>query len=266
MKKITAFILVFSIFLMSFPASAMSKNVTSIADTEEAKYELSLLSDLNLPLDKLISSSTTKSGVNVYDFKFIDGIISRISVLEENGDIILDIVEGDCHDVLKFTSSGGIYLDNTLITPSASHDNEQASPASLGWQYLYQETPFKGTSAGDYNILVDSKFVASYPLEKQIRSMTISALSILLGMFASQLGIVVSIANDIIFQIAGRVKDTAERLAPTSTYLSYKLYKYQHPDKTPITLYHRYYGVYYVSENYQGQAITNNMYEYMYLT
>lgn len=277
MKKIIAMTLTFAMLIMMIPANAYVDEVTiekdyaaeflkntPAKDFETVQHDFSLLSAVSLSPEIVDSYSTSPSGEKIYKLRLTDEIVSYISIAEDEEGIILNITEGDDHNVVKFSDQGDMYINNNLveIIIDSSPDSEKAELVSNDWYSYYYDESYDSPS--NYNIQVASESSADVKLGESFKNITVTALALVIGRFVAKLDWKVGAGVTVLSYIATQVKSNGERFEPDSAYLSYRLTKYKNPNETPITRYYRYYGVYYSKRNYQGTATYTNAYEYMY--
>ncbi|WP_455543181.1 hypothetical protein [Intestinibacter sp.] len=161
----------------------------------------------------------------VYKLKYSNGIKESITLEYKNEKIILDIKQGEKHDLIEVNKKSNEICENGQIVKIVEDielaegvdETELIMPLDRV-EYNVIKPPY-GT-ASDYNSMQYMKKCASVPLAKQMKDYTVSALSIILNDINPVIGLSFDIANTII----GYFPES------TSHGLSYKNYVYYHKD------------------------------------
>lgn len=177
----------------------------------------------------------------------------------------MDVYDGDLHDAITKTADGKLLLDGKEVVVESNTEviagesfNEDVSVAS---QYgRGSTTPYKGKAA-DYTKKVKTIKKASVTADKLIRNMTITAIATVLEK-SIQPCVPLTLSVKVLSKVAKKVKPAAERNAPNSKCLSYKLVKYAYKSNSKTDKYYKYTGAYYPKKNYEGGKIAHTFYEY----
>lgn len=97
--------------------------------------------------------------------------------------------------------------------------------------------------------------------EKLFREMSVDLDKITLEK-SIQTCVPLTLSVKVLSEAAKKVKPAAERNAPNSKCLSYKLVKYAYKSNSKTDKYYKYTGAYYPKKNYEGGKIAHTFYEY----
>lgn len=283
-KKATVFTLLFTMSLSQMayasstgealsPKDAQTIDCNScdltINDEKKVSQDEKLFREMSVDLDKITLEKASGTSPFVYKIDYGEGSVETAEIRKaSNGDIVMDVYDGDLHDAITKTADGKLLLDgkevvvesNTEVIAGESFNEDVSVASQYGRGSVYRTTPYKGKAA-DYTKYVKTIKKASVKSDKVIRKMTISAISIILKNSIQEL-VPTTLPISALTAVAKRVKPAAERNAPNSKCLSYKLVKYAYKSNTKTDKYYKYTGAYYPKKNYEGGKIAHTFYEY----
>ncbi len=192
------------------------------------------------------------NGKMVYVLKLIPDVSSELIVSEEsNGNLTLEITEGNKHDTVLFRNDGKLYINNHEIVTKISNEESGNKVSANARCEQYSETCLYGTPS-EYTNFVSYNTVADVEFNQNICSLTYSAIAIALSGFFSLF--MPGIGASILGSLAVFLYDLANQYAPLSTCGSYKLWKYEHPDSNSLNRYYKYSGYFYVLSDFTGNS------------
>lgn len=283
-KRVTVFALLFAMSLSQMTYASSTGEVISqkdaqtidcnscdltINDEKKVLQDEKLFREMSVDLDKITLEKASATSPFVYKIDYEDGIIETAEIRKaSNGDIVMDVYDGDLHDTITKTSDGKLLLDGKEVVVESNTEvieeegfNEDVSVASqYGRGSVYRTTPYKGKAA-DYTKKVKTIKKASVTADKLIRNMTITAIATVLEK-SIQPCVPLTLSVKVLSEAAKKVKPAAERNAPNSKCLSYKLVKYAYKSNSKTDKYYKYTGAYYPKKNYEGGKIAHTFYEY----
>lgn len=283
-KKATVFTLLFTMSLsqMAYASStdeAISQkdaqtidcnscNLT-INDEKKVLQDEELFREMSVDLDMITLEKASGTSPFVYKIDYGDGSVETTEIRKaSNGDIVMDVYDGNLHDTITKTADGKLLLDgkevvvesNTEVIEGESFNEDVSVASQYGRGSVYRTTPYKGKAA-DYTKKVKTIKKASVKADKLIRNMTITAIATVLEK-SIQTCVPLTLSVKVLSEAAKKVKPAAERNAPNSKYLSYKLVKYAYKSNSKTDKYYKYTGAYYPKKNYEGGKIAHTFYEY----
>lgn len=283
-KKATVFTLLFTMSLsqMAYASSTgeailqkdaqtidcNSCNLT-INDEKKVLQDEELFREMNVDLDKITLEKASGTSPFVYKIDYGEGSVETAEIRKaSNGDIVMDVYDGDLHDAITKTADGKLLLDgkevvvesNTEVIAGESFNEDVSVASQYGRGSVYRTTPYKGKAA-DYTKKVKNIKKASVTADKLIRNMTITAIATVLEK-SIQTCVPLTLSVKVLSEAAKKVKPAAERNAPNSKCLSYKLVKYAYKSNSKTDKYYKYTGAYYPKKNYEGGKIAHTFYEY----
>lgn len=189
---------------------------------------------------------------------------STVCVTDSNsGNVIFDISEEDCHDILEVKADGAIFLNgNEVKFESTSTENATSSIVAPYARYdEYSARDYcPGASYSKSGSEVGHRITNGVDLIRKLAKLTIASL---IG--AAIGGIPGSVVRALFLSVAGDLKSTAEVYAPNSKVASFKLQKYEKsPQNTPLNMYYKYTGKYYATDNYKKYAGSSTYYRHNY--
>ena len=205
----------------------------------------------------------------MYKIDYGDGSVETTEIRKaSNGDIVMDVYDGNLHDTITKTADGKLLLDgkevvvesNTEVIEGESFNEDVSVASQYGRGSVYRTTPYKGKAA-DYTKKVKTIKKASVKADKLIRNMTITAIATVLEK-SIQTCVPLTLSVKVLSEATKKVKPAAERNAPNSKCLSYKLVKYAYKSNSKTDKYYKYTGAYYPKKNYEGGKIAHTFYEY----
>lgn len=249
--------------------------------------DIEAVNDVGLSSSRISILDVDEFGNVLYSYQVLDSLQSTIRVEKnEDGTIILDVIEGNCHDILEVRKDGTMLLDGQEIiislsealedslyrtAPGFSSMNSINSNIYAGGtrERVYQETPFSSMQSRDFTIYVGNYNVPDVETEKKIVSISITVLT---GIMSTAIGIALggipgsivgAVIGGAISIAAGEMKTMAEQYAPDTAHFSFKQYQYEHKSlSTPIDRYYQYIINFYVKKNYEGTPIIPATYIY----
>lgn len=283
-KKATVFTLLFTMSLsqMAYASStdeAISQkdaqtidcnscNLT-INDEKKVLQDEELFREMSVDLDMITLEKASGTSPFVYKIDYGDGSVETTEIRKaSNGDIVMDVYDGNLHDTITKTADGKLLLDgkevvvesNTEVIEGESFNEDVSVASQYGRGSVYRTTPYKGKAA-DYTKKVKTIKKASVKADKLIRNMTITAIATVLEK-SIQTCVPLTLSVKVLSEAAKKVKPEAERNAPNSKCLSYKLVKYAYKSNSKTDKYYKYTGAYYPKKNYEGGKIAHTFYEY----
>lgn len=283
-KKATVFTLLFTMSLsqMAYASStdeAISQkdaqtidcnscNLT-INDEKKVLQDEELFREMSVDLDMITLEKASGTSPFVYKIDYGEGSVETAEIRKaSNGDIVMDVYDGDLHDAITKTADGKLLLDgkevvvesNTEVIAGESFNEDVSVASQYGRGSVYRTTPYKGKAA-DYTKKVKTIKKASVKADKLIRNMTITAIATVLEK-SIQTCVPLTLSVKVLSEAAKKVKPAAERNAPNSKCLSYKLVKYAYKSNSKTDKYYKYTGAYYPKKNYEGGKIAHTFYEY----
>lgn len=283
-KKATVFTLLFTMSLsqMAYASStdeAISQkdaqtidcnscNLT-INDEKKVLQDEELFREMSVDLDMITLEKASGTSPFVYKIDYGDGSVETTEIRKaSNGDIVMDVYDGNLHDTITKTADGKLLLDgkevvvesNTEVIEGESFNEDVSVASQYGRGSVYRTTPYKGKAA-DYTKKVKTIKKASVKADKLIRNMTITAIATVLEK-SIQTCVPLTLSVKVLSEAAKKVKPAAERNAPNSKCLSYKLVKYAYKSNSKTDKYYKYTGAYYPKKNYEGVKIAHTFYEY----
>lgn len=283
-KKATVFTLLFTMSLsqMTYASStdeAISQkdaqtidcnscNLT-INDEKKVLQDEELFREMSVDLDMITLEKASGTSPFVYKIDYGDGSVETTEIRKaSNGDIVMDVYDGNLHDTITKTADGKLLLDgkevvvesNTEVIEGESFNEDVSVASQYGRGSVYRTTPYKGKAA-DYTKKVKTIKKASVKADKLIRNMTITAIATVLEK-SIQTCVPLTLSVKVLSEAAKKVKPAAERNAPNSKCLSYKLVKYAYKSNSKTDKYYKYTGAYYPKKNYEGGKIAHTFYEY----
>lgn len=283
-KKTTVFTLLFTMSLsqMAYASStdeAISQkdaqtidcnscNLT-INDEKKVLQDEELFREMSVDLDMITLEKASGTSPFVYKIDYGDGSVETTEIRKaSNGDIVMDVYDGNLHDTITKTADGKLLLDgkevvvesNTEVIEGESFNEDVSVASQYGRGSVYRTTPYKGKAA-DYTKKVKTIKKASVKADKLIRNMTITAIATVLEK-SIQTCVPLTLSVKVLSEAAKKVKPAAERNAPNSKCLSYKLVKYAYKSNSKTDKYYKYTGAYYPKKNYEGGKIAHTFYEY----
>lgn len=283
-KKATVFTLLFTMSLsqMAYASStdeAISQkdaqtidcnscNLT-INDEKKVSQDEELFREMSVDLDMITLEKASGTSPFVYKIDYGDGSVETTEIRKaSNGDIVMDVYDGNLHDTITKTADGKLLLDgkevvvesNTEVIEGESFNEDVSVASQYGRGSVYRTTPYKGKAA-DYTKKVKTIKKASVKADKLIRNMTITAIATVLEK-SIQTCVPLTLSVKVLSEAAKKVKPAAERNAPNSKCLSYKLVKYAYKSNSKTDKYYKYTGAYYPKKNYEGGKIAHTFYEY----
>ncbi len=283
-KKATVFTLLFTMSLsqMAYASStdeAISQkdaqtidcnscNLT-INDEKKVLQDEELFREMSVDLDMITLEKASGTSPFVYKIDYGDGSVETTEIRKaSNGDIVMDVYDGNLHDTITKTADGKLLLDgkevvvesNTEVIEGESFNEDVSVASQYGRGSVYRTTPYKGKAA-DYTKKVKTIKKASVKADKLIRNMTITAIATVLEK-SIQTCVPLTLSVKVLSEAAKKVKPAAERNAPNSKCLSYKLVKYAYKSNSKTDKYYKYTGAYYPKKNYEGGKIAHTFYEY----
>jgi hypothetical protein len=283
-KKATVFTLLFTMSLsqMAYASStdeAISQkdaqtidcnscNLT-INDEKKVLQDEELFREMSVDLDMITLEKASGTSPFVYKIDYGDGSVETTEIRKaSNGDIVMDVYDGNLHDTITKTADGKLLLDgkevvvesNTEVIEGESFNEDVSVASQYGRGSVYRTTPYKGKAA-DYTKKVKTIKKASVKADKLIRNMTITAIATVLEK-SIQICVPLTLSVKVLSEAAKKVKPAAERNAPNSKCLSYKLVKYAYKSNSKTDKYYKYTGAYYPKKNYEGGKIAHTFYEY----
>lgn len=283
-KKATVFTLLFTMSLsqMAYASStdeAISQkdaqtidcnscNLT-INDEKKVLQDEELFREMSVDLDMITLEKASGTSPFVYKIDYGDGSVETTEIRKaSNGDIVMDVYDGNLHDTITKTADGKLLLDgkevvvesNTEVIEGESFNEDVSEASQYGRGSVYRTTPYKGKAA-DYTKKVKTIKKASVKADKLIRNMTITAIATVLEK-SIQTCVPLTLSVKVLSEAAKKVKPAAERNAPNSKCLSYKLVKYAYKSNSKTDKYYKYTGAYYPKKNYEGGKIAHTFYEY----
>lgn len=283
-KKATVFTLLFTMSLsqMAYASStdeAISQkdaqtidcnscNLT-INDEKKVLQDEELFREMSVDLDMITLEKASGTSPFVYKIDYGDGSVETTEIRKaSNGDIVMDVYDGNLHDTITKTADGKLLLDgkevvvesNTEVIAGESFNEDVSVASQYGRGSVYRTTPYKGKAA-DYTKKVKTIKKASVKADKLIRNMTITAIATVLEK-SIQTCVPLTLSVKVLSEAAKKVKPAAERNAPNSKCLSYKLVKYAYKSNSKTDKYYKYTGAYYPKKNYEGGKIAHTFYEY----
>ena len=283
-KKATVFTLLFTMSLSQMayasstvealsPKDAQTIDCNScdltINDEKKVSQDEKLFREMSVDLDMITLEKASGTSPFVYKIDYGDGSVETTEIRKaSNGDIVMDVYDGDLHDIITKTSDGKLLLDgkevvvesNTEIIEGESFNEDVSVASQYGRGSVYRTTPYKGKAA-DYTKKVKTIKKASVKADKLIRNMTITAIATVLEK-SIQTCVPLTLSVKVLSEAAKKVKPAAERNAPNSKCLSYKLVKYAYKSNSKTDKYYKYTGAYYPKKNYEGGKIAHTFYEY----
>lgn len=241
----------------------------TIDDENRVLQDEKLFREMSVDLDRITLEKASGTSPFVYKIDYGDGSVETTEIRKaSNGDIVMDVYDGDLHDTITKTSDGKLLLDgkevvvesNTEIVTEESYNEDVSVASQYGRGSVYRTTPYKGKAA-DYTKYVKTIKKASVTADKLIRKMTISAITIILKNSIQEL-VPTTLPISVLKEVAKHVKPAAERNAPKSRCLSYSLVKYAYKNNSKTDKYYKYTGAYYPKKNYEGGKIAHTFYEY----
>ena len=273
-KKATVFTLLFTMSLsqMAYASStdeAISQkdaqtidcnscNLT-INDEKKVLQDEELFREMSVDLDMITLEKASGTSPFVYKIDYGDGSVETTEIRKaSNGDIVMDVYDGNLHDTITKTADGKLLLDgkevvvesNTEVIEGESFNEDVSVASQYGRGSVYRTTPYKGKAA-DYTKKVKTIKKASVKADKLIRNMTITAIATVLEK-SIQTCVPLTLSVKVLSEAAKKVKPAAERNAPNSKCLSYKLVKYAYKSNSKTDKYYKYTGAYYPKKNYEG--------------
>lgn len=283
-KKATVFTLLFTMSLsqMAYASSTdeaispkdaqtidcNSCNLT-INDEKKVLQDEELFREMSVDLDMITLEKASGTSPFVYKIDYGDGSVETTEIRKaSNGDIVMDVYDGNLHDTITKTADGKLLLDgkevvvesNTEVIEGESFNEDVSVASQYGRGSVYRTTPYKGKAA-DYTKKVKTIKKASVKADKLIRNMTITAIATVLEK-SIQTCVPLTLSVKVLSEAAKKVKPAAERNAPNSKCLSYKLVKYAYKSNSKTDKYYKYTGAYYPKKNYEGGKIAHTFYEY----
>lgn len=283
-KRVTVFALLFAMSLSQMVYASSTGEVISqkdvqtidcnscdltINDEKKVLQDEKLFREMSVDLDKITLEKANAASPFVYKIDYGDGSVETAEIRKaSNGDIVMDVYDGNLHDTITKTSDGKLLLDgkevvvesNTEVIEEESFNEDVSVASQYGRGSVYRTTPYKGKAA-DYTKKVKTIKTASVKADKVIRKMTISAISIILKN-SIQAFVPTTLPISALTAVAKNVKPAAERNAPNSKCLSYSLVKYAYKSNSKTDKYYKYTGSYYPKKNYEGGKIAHTFYEY----
>jgi hypothetical protein len=189
---------------------------------------------------------------------------SIVSTYEDNlGYKVLLVQEGSILDTILYTPDGKMYVNGGLVSVIKG-GTEKNEPPSRMYSVDYSTTPWYGPDS-NYSIYAGSVQNASvYTGGELLKSLAIATIAEIIG---DSIGTGVGYALGLFLTIASSIRDSAEVYAPTSQYLSYSGYKYEHSTQSmPTNRYFKYDVSYYANANYNTYVGNSVYYENSYFT
>lgn len=183
-------------------------------------------------LTESVSIIDIDSDMNIkYEKRFPCGTADIILINEkENGDLELNITEGNINQILTYTNDGALYIDGEKLIvkiecPSNNMISSQANCKTFSANTrdrVFSSTPFHGTTASSYSSSGTTVYASNESLSKFVISTatlsTISGVVIKLAQIGSSFwGAVLGVAISTSAEYAAQsIRYTAEKYAPTA--------------------------------------------------
>ncbi len=236
LKRIVAYVTVLSLCMVSILGT-----LTVCAEELPASSNNKILMEkYNMYADAADDIELIKEKNNYMEYKitynFEEGkVVSVIKTyINDGGNQVLDITEGEKHDVLTINSDGSLYIDGKKViieddeTESLSLINPPIS--TMGAHRVYwTNTPPYG-SASDYSKL-DHSGRKSLVCEKFIKDLTISATIELIGAGLVSLGIAGAWTAELFKECAKAIINWYKEQSPKGKALSLTFNRYVHKTK-----------------------------------
>lgn len=239
-------------------------NFNSIGMLTESVSIIDIDSDMNIKYEKRFPSGTT-------DIILINE--------KENGDLELNITEGNINQILTYTNDGALYIDgekfsakieypsNDMISSQANHGTISANTRDR----VFSSSPFHGTTASSYSSSGTTvytsneslnKFVISTATLSTISSVVVKLAKIGSGFWGAALGVAISTSAE---YAAQSIRYTAEKYAPTANIIVSAIVKHSLINK-PVgnDLYYKYDNNCYVQNSSGTQYFARTFYFYEY--
>ena len=215
-------------------AEMLVSNSNMLSDIQVAEVEsgLAAMEQVNVPIGRIFNVSSCDGKV-VYHRQVTEDIINYLTVDESaNGDVVVDYYEGDLHDTVTYCADGTILLNGhpVIITytneDGTTYDEPLVTRNSLN--DVYTEGPCSGTKASDYTVFDKTRY-GNLQLEQQIIDIVTSTLCDLLtnaieDVLTGFVGFATStVVGEIFDLLCSNIKTKAQRIAPTSDAIGYKV-------------------------------------------
>ncbi|MGM9670536.1 MAG: hypothetical protein ACI3XD_03065 [Oscillospiraceae bacterium] len=234
-------------------------------------------------LTESVSIVDIDSDMNIkYEKRFPCGTADIILINEkENGDLELNITEGNINQILTYTNDGDLYIDGEKLIVKIEYpsNNMIASQVNCGTisantrDRVFSSTPFHGTTASSYSSSGTTVYASNESLNKfvintaalsVISSAVIKLAQIGSSFWGSAIGVAISVSAE---YAAQNIRYTAEKYAPTANIIVSAVVKHPLINK-PVgnDLYYQYEDNCYVqsSSGTRYSAAKFYFYEYSY--
>ena len=219
-----------------------------------------------LAVGDLEISRVLDDGSIEYVYQYTDDYIDYLRILSyDKNEFIITVEENEIKNMIKFCGNE-LYVDDYKINISNGEYAEDAigdlsmgevvSPMSR--TSMYSKTPYKGT-ASDYTIGGGLHYKHSaIDTVQTIKSLAVTTIQIIITKALS-----LKTAYKLLFDsISLALAANAREKAPTSHYLSCKIWRYELANgSTAMNRYYKYSGRYYVKSDYTGSYVSGNYYE-----
>lgn len=221
----------------------------------------------HLTVDDLEISRILDDGSIEYVYQYTEDYIDYLRILSyDKNEFIVTIEENELKNTIKFCGNE-LYVDDYKIDISNGEYAEDAigdlnigevvSPMSR--TSMYSKTPYKGT-ASDYTIGCGLHYKHSaIDTVQTIKSLAVTTIQIIITKALSLKTAYKLLFDSISLALAANARENA----PTSHYLSCKIWKYELANgSTAMNRYYKYSGRYYVKSDYTGSYVSGNYYEH----
>ena len=266
-KKVLAITLVFSMLLLQTQTAFANNGVTdsALSSEEQLLCELGIIPSADSVSEKNVSMNGTEKVCRTLRF---GEIYNDIIVLENSTEkTVLDITQGDIHNVLEFNANGDVILDGnpvevTYAQTAPSTDMSAISPRA-GATIYYKDAPEYGLKS-DYTHFLKNQNVADIKLNEKISSMACSAFISIIVFYVSSSVYAAAVAGAIT-ELSDVYNDFIHA-DPDTTGLSCKAKVYTHKNYTSgyipsiFTFIYKYSCTFYSKTIYQGTTSSTTIY------
>ena len=159
------------------------------------------------------------NGVTYYKFEnIIDNLDSEVYEYYENNVQVLEIFEGDKHEIIKVYPNGRLELNDKTIIEA----NEISTLATGDWYYVYRDSPIGGVDTDYLNPVTTNHNMPTYTESFIINNSVTALCSIGFRILFPKSSIAASAAVTLLVYAMGKIKTVADLAAGDITYLSYR--------------------------------------------
>ena len=240
------------------PAAAADGTSTKVKEDMEA------MRSANLFVDGMTVSEKHEDGTSTYAYHLTEEVTDYITPsYGEDGSMTIDIVEGDCHDVILIKADGTSFLNGVKLERPEPSDvdgmlNTEIMPL-VAFDYAYSNKPFPGTTAAEYNVGPMAHNNPNVYLGKAIRYLAGYAIGYAIATYLFPVS--PNFAGEKCAEIGLALKTKAEEMADNTNTVSYKVTSYGRMGNDTFKFYKKFVGTYYTRTNYKGASIYKNLYE-----